>query len=619
MTEKATTTPASGSAARGCLAEIPNPFACGVVRSAWEKDVIDVEAIHRGAFSELLRLVEDRRGGVHGRSVLLHGFAGSGKTHLLRRLRLHLQSSSGEFLPFVWVWMQTSPGMKWRHLRREFIDNLIRGQVDGQNQLERLFELAAGEFEARLGRLADRNLQVVLEHLANKRFVRDAAAWLRGDPLPESVSGRLGLGHMEFDDAAAEDASRRLIEELALFLRPTAFVMCLDQLEQLQAHPGDRTGLFALGDLIAALDRIENAIVIGCTQTEMQRKLESVLMQYALDRFRPLGLGELKATEIDLLVRARLQTEPRIAACRPAGASEFWPIDLERLRPAAEPYRLVTPRWVLYACAEQFEAAKGATQPRPSLEEFLRSEYQNRLEQAQRELSPERSTVILSDGLPRLLHLRGFGIRREGIPPWLDHELVSGEGDRIGVAISHETPQARWRKLKRILEEWQREQRSLVVLIDVFHPVGATAARTGEFLDKLAQRGARRLTPSKEALAALDALRRLLGDVESGDLDFEGGTPELSKVEDWVRQNTPSALAELLDEITRVEPERRLRSELADLLAEKKVLSVRDAAAALGATPEEVERCARENRHHFGLLVGAEPVVFEKTPAGAGA
>mgnify|MGYP000515980803 CR=1 FL=1 len=619
MTERATTTPASGSAASGCLAEIPNPFARGVVRSAWEKDVVDVEAIHREAFSVLLGLVEERRRGVHGRSVLLHGFAGSGKTHLLRRLRLHVQSSADAFVPFIWVWMQTSPGMKWRHLRREFIDNLTREQIDGRNQLERLIELAAGEFEARLDRISDRNLQVVLEHLARKRFVRDATAWLRGDPLPDSVSERLGLGEVEFEDASAEDASRRLIHDLAMFLRPTAFVMCLDQLEQLQTHPADRNGLFAVGELFAALDRIENAIVIGCAQTEMQRELDGVLMQYARDRYRLLGLGELKPAEIEQLVRARLEAEPRIAACRPAGASEFWPIDLKRLRPAGEPHRLVTPRWVLYACAEQFEAAKGAMQPRPSLEEFLRSEYQSRLERARQELSPERSAVILSDGLPRLLHLGGFRIRREGLSSWLDHEVVSAENARIGVAILHETPQGRWRKLKRMVEEWRPEERSLVVLIDAFHPVGATAARTREFLDELERRGARRSTPSKEALAALDALRRLLGDVESGDLDFEGGTPELSKVEDWVRQNTPPALAELLDEITRVEPERRLLSVLADLLAEKKVLSVKDAAAALGTTPEEVERCARENRHHFGLLMGAEPVVFEKTPAGVGA
>lgn len=619
MTERAPTTSASGSAASGCLADVPNPFARGVVRSVWEKDVVDVEAIHREAFSALLGLVEERRRGVHGRSVLLYGFAGSGKTHLLRRLRLHLQSSSDAFVPFIWVWMQTSPGMKWRHLRREFINNLLRGQIDGRNQLEQLIELAAGEFEARLERLVDRNLQVVLEHLAKKCFVRDATAWLRGDPLPESVAERLGLGEMEFEDASAEDASRRLIHDLASFSQPTLFVLCLDQLEQLQAHPGDRTGLFAVGELFAALDRIENAIVIGCAQTEMQEELDGVLMQYARDRFRPLGLGELKPAEIEQLVRARLAAEPRIAACRPAGASEFWPIDLKRLRPAGDPIRLATPRWVLYACAEQFEAARGKALPRPSLGEFLRLEYQARLEAAQQQLSPNVSDGILSDGLPRLLHLGGYRIIREELPPWLDHELVSAEGAKIGVAISNETPRGRWRKLNRILEGWRPEERSLVILTDAFHPVSTTAKRTRELLEELERRGARRLIPSKEALAALDALRRLLGDVESGDQDFEGGTPELAAVEAWVRRNTPPALAQLLEEITRVVRPGQLCSALADLLAEEKVLSATRAAEALGADLEELVRCARENRHHFGLLMGAEPVVFEKTPTGAGA
>ncbi len=617
MTEKAITTGASGSGARGCLAGVSNPFARGVVRSAWEADVVDVESIHGEAFAALLDLIEERRQGVHGRSILLHGFAGSGKTHLLRRLRLYLESRPDPFIPFIWVWMQTAPGMKWRHLRREVVDNLVRQRVNGESQLEKLLRSAAGEFEHRLERIADRNLQVVLEHLARGRFLRDARAWLLGAPLPDTVAERLGIGQADVDDAAAEDAARRILEELASFIRPTPFVLCLDQLEQLQTFPGDQVGLFAFGELLAALDRIENAIVIGCVQTELARELDRVLMQYVRDRYRPLGLPELRADEVRLLVRARLATEPRIAACRPAGASEFWPIDLEKLRAAAPEPLLLTPRSVLYACAKQFEEARGGSLPEVPLDEFLRAEYEARLGEAREKLSPDSSTMILSDGLPRLLHLGGCEIRREGLPRWLDHELRPGHGGSIGVALAHETAQALWRKLARMHDEWRPEERSLVILIDALHPLSPHARRTRELLEKLEQRGARRLTPSREALAALDALRRLLGDVESGDLTHQGKTPELAAVEDWVRRNVPPALGELLDGFARAEPASRLASALADLLAEKKVLRAAEAATELRANPEEVERCARENRHHFGLLMGTEPVVFEKTPAGA--
>lgn len=618
MTEKAVTTGASGSGARGCLTGVTNPFARGVVRSAWETGVVDVESIHQEAFAALLDLVEERRRGVHGRSILLHGFAGSGKTHLLRRLRLHVQERLDTFIPFVWVWMQAAPRMKWRHLRREFVENLARQRLDGESQLERLLKLAAAEFEQRLERISDRNLQVVLEHLAQGRFLRDAIAWLLGSPLPESVAERLGVGHTDVDDDVAEDEARRIIENLAAFIRPTPFVLCLDQLEQLQTYPGDQAGLFAMGELFAALDRIENAIVIGCVQTEMQRKLDRVLMEYARDRYRPLGLAELNEENIRLLVRARLETEPRIAACRPAGASEFWPVDLDRLR-TSQRRRERTPRSVLYACAKQFEEARGESLPDVPLDELLRSEYEARLGEARAKLSPDSSNMILSDGLPRLLHLRGCEIRREGLPRWLDHELRPARGGSIGVALAHETARALWRKLARMRDEWRTDERSLVILIDALHPLGPHARRTRELLGELEQRGARRLTPSREALAALDALRRLLGDVESGDLTHQGKTPELAAVEDWVRRNVPPALEELLDGFARAGPSSRLASALADLLAEKKVLRAAEAAAALGATPEEVERCARENCHHFGLLMGTEPVVFERTPAGAGA
>ena len=67
----------------------------------------------------------------------------------------------------------------------------------------------------------------------------------------------------------------------------------------------------------------------------------------------------------------------------------------------------------------------------------------------------------------------------------------------------------------------------LVLLRDGRTPIGANAVKTRTLRDELLRKGARWVEPSVEALAALDALRRLLADAQSGDLANHGDTVEL--------------------------------------------------------------------------------------------
>jgi hypothetical protein len=395
--------------------------------------------------------------------------------------------------------------------------------------------------------------------------------------------------------------------------------LCLDQLEALQAYPGDSNGLFAVGKLLASLYNIPNAIVICTVQEGLIAEFEQTLSQADRDRYRPLALAPLSPSEIRALVRARLAAEPRLAALRPAGASEFWPIDIERVTALADTREGATARRVLFECERMFERARNRWLPLIPLEEFLRKEFEERQRKAAANLTPQQSSDILSDGLPRLWHLRGVQARYEGLPRWLDHELPFAQGSPTGVALANTAPQALWRKLGKIRAEWNPAGRRLVILRDELHPLGPAARKAREFIEDLETRGARWLSPSREALIALDALRRLLADAESGDLSYQGEPLPIQSVEDWIRRNTPGALQRLLDHIAGGAPAGTLVARLAALVAEEKIVSVAKAAAALGTTPEEVERCARENHRHFGLLLGAEPVVFELVPAAPGA
>jgi len=69
------------------------PFANSAVGSVWDPVNADVAEIHADLFEQLSRTVEERAAGHYGRCLLLYGDAGSGKTHILRRLRLALDGA----------------------------------------------------------------------------------------------------------------------------------------------------------------------------------------------------------------------------------------------------------------------------------------------------------------------------------------------------------------------------------------------------------------------------------------------------------------------------------------------------------------------------------------------
>src|SRR5262249_38687025 len=155
-----------------------------------------------------------------------YGEAGSGKTHLLARLRAHVAREAEADGPgglqeaiFVSVRLHTSARMIWRHLRDCLIGDLLRQSGAGGAQLDRLLLsllskhglingdshhwLAQKRQEARrdnlpcreLEELFDRidsegrlsyNLRAVLGHLLLGRHRGLAGAWLRGESLPET-------------------------------------------------------------------------------------------------------------------------------------------------------------------------------------------------------------------------------------------------------------------------------------------------------------------------------------------------------------------------------------------------------------------------------------------------
>ena len=120
-----------------------NPFDNGIVLDAWCRPAVDVPTIS-GAVSDLCHdLLEDVRRHGDRRSLLIHGTAGSGKTHLLARLRA-TSMTEPEGAPlrqapppfFCYVRLAASPNIIRRHLRDCLVRDLLRKDARGTTQLE---------------------------------------------------------------------------------------------------------------------------------------------------------------------------------------------------------------------------------------------------------------------------------------------------------------------------------------------------------------------------------------------------------------------------------------------------------------------------------------------------
>jgi hypothetical protein len=654
------------------LAEIPNPFESRVIQDAWSTPVADDESIHQEAFQECLRALKSASRGTSD-SVLVYGAAGAGKTHLLTRLQRHLVTTAGQapdgamHCVFVSVRLQTNAQLLWQFLRRQLANDLLRRQ-QGLTQLQRLIAhqiaeargegprhwvlamrvLAGTDDEAvteHLNQVAERlelerDLRIILEHLVHNRFLMDAAAWLRGDSLPEAVLDRLDLGREEPEER--EDAARRIVTRLCRLAGETLpIVFCFDQVEALQSYPDDRDSLFRFGRTAADLaDADPNVVLISCVQSAFLDLLNASVREADRDRIfrRRALLVPLTRQQVESLVVLRLDSVASLRALRARhpGAS-CYPFDErfgDRLMSLSTP---AVPRKVLAAAAADFErlqrgkplAASGDPPSRPPvvLDSFLEEEVRRRRKAALERGRPEESRDTLMHGLPMLWALRGAPAKPAAGPRTHVDLLLPADPDPLGVAICNETNMtslaARLRHLLQRPAVQGPPPRRTVVLRDARLRIPRTAKRTQDYLDELARQGVRIVQPSQEALAALEALRTLLSDARAGDLAARGETVGEGTVSAWLARSLDAELIELIDELRggaprpqdQGLPQAQLLRDLGDVMWRRFVAPLDEVAAEIAASGDQVMAVARQHADQFGVLLGPPVVLFTHAPA----
>lgn len=644
-----------------------NPFRDAIVSSPWAA-CVDVPEIQSDVFQECLQGIHQVRTSGHSASLLIHGAAGAGKTHLLSRLRTHLTlqaptATDREECLFVWVRLQASPRMIWRHVRRTLVEDWFRPVRGQRTQFERILfhrladiRVAEGDLEPwyeymldtdpvaldeLLDRVADslfldRNTTIAFKHIAFGRHRRDLRAWLGGDSLPEEALARLDLSQDEGTDEDREHEARRVVLMLCRLAGDgLPIVLSLDQVEALQTSVGDRDGLFAFGQLVSTLhDETSNVLVIPCVQSSFATELKDKSRGADYDRMTSLGarsLSTLTRSQAEQLIAARLKlVSPEFVP--PAGSNALWPLepsDFPRLTAADE----LTPRRLLATCADRFEAyvkqvaspavaedlSAAATPelPATSEETFLDDEWKLRVEKSLSANRPERTEDIVRHGLPQLVRLLA--------PAWTpvrDEQLTDvplvfegPSGIRTGVSIcTQANMNSVTAQLKRLRTQFTPDRLGrLIVLRDGRVPLSKTAKVASQSLAQLAEQGAVIAEHSAELYAALDALRELISESKAGDLSRDGQTLLPDTVEKWLCQHLPEGMRDLVDSMFGISSpgSDSLHLEgLATLLSERPVVPLADVAATLNATEATVIGMIQRHPDRARLLMGPPAVVF---------
>jgi hypothetical protein len=645
------------------FATIPNPFRQTIVKDAWES-LQDVPEIHAQAFETCCRAYENVRTSRRCDSVLLHGGAGSGKTHLLSRLQRHWTTSTGRGGPdeigrcvFLYCRLQTSPHRLWQHLRKTFVEDLLHRFPDGTTQLQRLVacRFAEGDRKKRrpaalwlkwITNPANRDhagwkrillpwlereahigfsLQRVLYHLITGHHVLEAGAWLKGeDRLPEESVALMGIS--ENEEGQTEDGAREMVLalcRLASPLMPVAF--CFDQIEALQTSKDDEESLFLFGQMGASLfNSSNNALLISCIQSYVVEKFKASIREADFDRIaqRSEALDPLDKRLAHLLIQRRLEWSEELGLLRAKHPHKpLWPIEAADLDSFFGSSAAQTARKIISLAGALFDKVQtGEAPPRQDPVDFLSREFTRRRDAALAQDETE-SDATLAHGLPLLAEALGGQWRKER-PPDKDIDLLLSHGDkRIAVSLcNHQNMRSLAARLKRLMDWHSRNKGAEMVLIrDGRLHLGKAAMVTKHRLESLKSSGVSLCRPDAETLAALQALRSLISDARSGDLHDGGEAIGPKKVEEWLFQNLDSRLTAFFGQIVGAseppeEADSELMNSILEVLKKRKVIELEKLAEEIRQTPPLIEDVVKRYPGRIGCLQGPPAVLFDYRP-----
>ncbi len=296
------------------LRQAINPFDPATFKPGnfWHDDQdpsLDVVSIHQEAIAEIESILTQVADDHRTRTLMLYGDSGSGKSHVLGRLKRRLSDRAF----FVYVDPFPESDAIWRHVLRYTVDSLVQTaarQADSQllcwlKSLS-VFENAdqadwqQADKQAIVRQLKTRYpsdiynatdfFGVLYDLLHPDRYFL-ACEWLRGDDLDEESLEVLGV-QQAID---SEDAAQKILANFGrIAVETQPIVICFDQLDNIARNPNGIIDLQAIFDVNSSIRNqgLKNFLVVISSITSTW-KLNSDRVQSA-DRARIDGYIPLK-------------------------------------------------------------------------------------------------------------------------------------------------------------------------------------------------------------------------------------------------------------------------------------------------------------------------------------
>jgi hypothetical protein len=555
----------------------------------------DVPGLHADIFLNYRTAVQQARNLGQGLGVLSVGEAGSGKSHLIARLRQHIDSDPNAVLVTVRL-RKGRLGHLWQPVREQLFEQLLRPlkhQGAGTNGLLRILSNRFPEWATSLQRSAggimdwlvgksknvelkpyldelarslslDHEMRRVLPLLSHPEVGTLATEWLRGNQLGEEDLRKLGLAPVYLSEVERENRASDIVTSFLQLVGPTTtLILCFDEVEAIQSGNWDLAVLREFATLaVTTLSIPGPRVVISSLRFNLHTDLKKAADVTSMQKLAPTGPIFFKMLEWEQMlqiVHARIAAEPTCKLERlhhPADSD--WPLSrkfLEQLY--RENKRVLTPRHVLMACAQEFERLKQPTvqetypdisnpieQPpvkvddKSQSEEAVSAQLRNLLQRTWQERVNQAITLphsihfesVFGVGLPWIVHLLELPyMRSEGKHPGIDDvnlvffSCVKGVKS-LGVGLCNDLPTTLWRRLDRLLKQWEANRNRTLGSLHLLRAEDQrTTAASFERFNKLrASRVQIHLLPT-QLIAELAAYHQLLQEVQQGDLTRKSG------------------------------------------------------------------------------------------------
>ena len=230
----------------------------------WQENpdlALEVDTIHRSVLQAVDTVLERVKADGKTRTVLLTGDSGSGKSHLLGRMKR--QFNERACFTYIGPWADSQ--FIWRHILRNTVDSLLqKPEAADESQLllwlrslpalqeqsflswvrgKRATFIKALQADFPTGLYKSKEFFGVLYDLLNPDLYPIAADWLRGDDLDESDLKAIKVKQ----SVDSDDAAQRLLANFGRISSATLpIVLCFDNLDNIPLLPEKRPDLQAL-------------------------------------------------------------------------------------------------------------------------------------------------------------------------------------------------------------------------------------------------------------------------------------------------------------------------------------------------------------------------------------